>query len=175
MKTREIIIRNARISEFQSIGTLLVKVYSQVQGFPSQKEQPDYYELLQNIGEITHKPNTELIAAISKEGKILGAVIYFSDMASYGSGGTATTEKNASGFRLLAVDPDFRGYGIGKKLSLACIEKARKDRNEQMIIHSTEYMKVAWSMYEKLGFKRSEDLDFMQQDLPVYGFRLKLN
>jgi hypothetical protein len=25
-----------------------------------------------------------------------------------------------------------------------------------------------------MGFKRSEDLDFMQGDLPVYGFRLTL-
>jgi hypothetical protein len=29
-------------------------------------------------------------------------------------------------------------------------------------------------MYEKIGFKRAEDLDFMQGELPVFGFRLKL-
>jgi hypothetical protein len=29
-------------------------------------------------------------------------------------------------------------------------------------------------MYERLGFVRSEDLDFMQGDLEVYGFRLRL-
>jgi len=29
-------------------------------------------------------------------------------------------------------------------------------------------------MYENLGFKRSEDLDFMQGELPVFGFRLLL-
>jgi hypothetical protein len=27
-------------------------------------------------------------------------------------------------------------------------------------------------MYEHAGFKRSTDLDFMQGDLPVFGFRL---
>lgn len=43
-----------------------------------------------------------------------------------------------------------------------------------MIIHSTMAMQTAWKMYEKLGFKRSVDLDFMQGDLPVYGFRLVL-
>ncbi|MBT8296152.1 MAG: GNAT family N-acetyltransferase [Gramella sp.] len=175
MDDKEVIIRNARPAEFQSIGELLVKVYSQLQGFPSQKEQPAYYELLRNIGEITRKPYTELLTAISKDGQILGAVVYFSNMAFYGSEGTATSEKNASGFRLLVVDPDFRGNGVGKKLSLACIEKAKNDQNGQLIIHSTEFMKIAWSMYEKLGFQRSVDLDFMQQELPVYGFRLKLN
>ena len=35
-------------------------------------------------------------------------------------------------------------------------------------------MQVAWQMYEKLGFKKSEDLDFMQGELPVFGFKLVL-
>jgi hypothetical protein len=35
-------------------------------------------------------------------------------------------------------------------------------------------MRIAWGLYEKLGFVRSEDLDFSQQGLPVFGFRLKL-
>jgi hypothetical protein len=35
-------------------------------------------------------------------------------------------------------------------------------------------MKVAWRMYEALGFERSPDLDFLQGELPVFGFRLKL-
>ena len=43
-----------------------------------------------------------------------------------------------------------------------------------MIIHSTMAMQTAWKMYEKLGFKRSGDLDFIQGELPVYGFRLVL-
>jgi hypothetical protein len=43
-----------------------------------------------------------------------------------------------------------------------------------LIIHSTMAMQTAWKMYERLGFKRSEDLDFMQGELPVFGFRLLL-
>jgi hypothetical protein len=35
-------------------------------------------------------------------------------------------------------------------------------------------MWIAWGLYERLGFERSEDLDFMQGELPVYGFRLSL-
>ena len=31
-----------------------------------------------------------------------------------------------------------------------------------MIIHTTMAMQTAWKMYEQIGFKRSEDLDFMQ-------------
>jgi hypothetical protein len=35
-------------------------------------------------------------------------------------------------------------------------------------------MQIAWSLYERLGFERSKDLDFMQEKLPVFGFRLRL-
>ena len=35
-------------------------------------------------------------------------------------------------------------------------------------------MQVAWGLYIRLGFARSEDLDFLQQGFPVFGFRLKL-
>lgn len=35
-------------------------------------------------------------------------------------------------------------------------------------------MRLAWGLYERLGFQRSEDLDFAQQGLPVFGFRCRL-
>ncbi|MFD2098217.1 GNAT family N-acetyltransferase [Flagellimonas iocasae] len=167
-------IRNAKPSEFKAIGALMVEVYAGLEGFPRANEQPQYYETLANIGDMTQKPGVDLLIAVSDDGKILGALLYFEDMQQYGSGGIATKEKNASGFRFLAVDPSARGLGIGKALSIACIEKARKKGHTQLIIHSTAYMKVAWKMYEKLGFVGSTDLNFKQGDLQVYGFRLKL-
>ena len=85
-----------------------------------------------------------------------------------------TREKNASGIRLLAVHPDARGAGVGKALTQACIDLAMKSENTQIILHTTDAMQVAWSMYQKLGFQRSLDLDFMQEELSVYGFRYKL-
>jgi len=167
-------IRDAREDEFSKIGKTMVRVYSQLEGFPTQEEQPAYYNMLANIGNLTNSPQTRLLAAISPEGKIGGAVVYFGDMKHYGSGGTATCERNAAGFRLLAVDPDTRGNGLGKLLTNACIQAAKDAGLNQMIIHSTEAMQVAWGMYERIGFKRSDDLDFMQGELAVFGFRLKL-
>lgn len=167
-------VRNAWPAEFEEIGKLLVRVYSRLDGFPKESDQPDYYKMLANIGELTNRPGTELLVAVSPKDKILGAVVYFSDMQYYGSGGTATKEQNASGFRLLAVDPLARGAGIGKLLTNECVRKAKGNNHGQVVIHTTMAMQTAWKMYERLGFKRSEDLDFMQGELPVYGFRLGL-
>nr|WP_299343911.1 bifunctional helix-turn-helix transcriptional regulator/GNAT family N-acetyltransferase [Allomuricauda sp.] len=167
-------IRLARPSEFKSIGDLLVQVYSRLEGFPKPHEHLDYYQYLSTVGELTQKTGVELWVAVSEKEEILGAVLYFSIMEHYGSGGSASQQKNASGFRLLAVSERARGLGIGKALIEACISKARKDGNAELIIHSTEYMSVAWKMYERLGFKKSPDLDFNQAGVSVYGFRLPL-
>jgi len=174
MSSENFTIRKAQPDEFTEIGKLTVRVYSQLDGFPKESEQPEYYEMLYNIGELTSQPGTEILVAVSPEKKIVGSVVYFSDMQYYGSGGTATLERDASGFRLLAVDPDYRQLGIGRRLSLECIRKAKESGNSQVIIHSTKAMQVAWKMYEKLGYQRSQDLDFMQGELPVFGFRLRL-
>ncbi len=174
MNSQEYIVRDATPNEFTEIGELMVNVYSQLEGFPTKNEQPNYYKMLANIGSLTEKPKVKLLIAISSSGKIGGGVVYFGDMKYYGSGGTATREKNASGFRLLAVDPATRGQGIGKLLTKACIQMAKDEKQNQMIIHSTKAMQIAWKMYENMGFKRSKDLDFIQGELPVFGFRLLL-
>lgn len=174
MSKQDYTVRNAKPEEFKEIGKLMVEVYSQLDGFPKESEQPNYYKMLANVGELTHKPETELLVVVASDGKIAGGVVYFGDMQYYGSGCTATQELNTSGFRLLAVDPWIRGQGIGKLLTNECIRKAKDNKRRQMVIHTTMAMQTAWKMYESLGFKRAEDLDFMQGELPVFGFRLAL-
>lgn len=168
-----ITIREATGEELEALGRLLVRVYSSLEGFPTEEEQPRYYERLANIGRLSGQAETKLLVAVD-DGSILGGVVYFSDMAKYGSGGTAAHEKNASGFRFLAVASEARGRGVGWALTAKCIELARERGHDQVVIHTTSAMKVAWAMYERFGFHRSSDLDFRQEELDVFGFRLKL-
>jgi GNAT superfamily N-acetyltransferase len=173
MAMDELVIREARREEHAALGQLMVSVYARLEGFPSPEVQPRYYEMLANVGQLASPPHTTLLVAAAG-GKLLGGVVYFSDMAHYGSGGTATRERNASGFRLLAVDPEARARGVGRALAQRCIALAKERGHRQVILHTTAAMKVAWRMYETLGFERSPDLDFLQGELPVFGFRLTL-
>ena len=167
-------IREIARDEYRLLGRLMNNVYSRLDGFPGQEEQPDYYEMLDNIGSFNEEKDTRVLVAITTEGELVGGIVYFGNMVSYGSGGTATLEKNASGIRLLGVEPRSRGAGVGKALTNACIQLARDRAHSQVILHTTQAMQVAWGLYLKLGFERSADLDFVQEQLPVFGFRLRL-
>jgi len=173
--TSNLSIREIRKEEFERLGQLMVDVYSRLDGFPGRDEQPRYYEMLANVGRFAEKKDVKVLVALSADNELAGGVIYFGDMAEYGSGGTAIRVSNASGIRLLAVDPRFRGMGAGKALTETCIRLAQEKGHAQVVLHTTQAMKVAWGLYESLGFERSEDLDFMQETLHVYGFRLDLS
>lgn len=168
-------IRELKSEEFQALGALMVEVYASLKDFPTPTEQPHYYEMLKNIGSFTEKPGAKVLVAVSSNEEILGGIVYFDDMQQYGSGGSATSERNASGIRLLAVSPNCRKSGVGSALTRECIALAAQSGNKQIILHTTKAMEVAWKMYLKLGFIRSEDLDFKQGELAVFGFRLQLD
>ena len=167
-------IREVSADEYKKLGKLMVDVCAHLRGFPTPEEQPGYYQMLANIGRLTEQRDTRVLVAVSAEGDLVGGVVYFSDMAMYGSGGTATAEKNASGIRLLGVDPMHRKAGIGRALTNTCIEMARERGHDQVILLTTQAMQMAWALYLRMGFERSSDLDFMQEALPVFGFRLRL-
>jgi ribosomal protein S18 acetylase RimI-like enzyme len=172
--SQALIIRDALPSEYESLGRLLVRSYLALEGFPRPAEQPRYYETLARIGDFASSPSIRLLVA-ARSDELLGSVVYVGDMAKYGSGGTATSVRNAAGMRLLGVDPDHRGAGVGKALTRSCIDAARTQSRSEMILHTTAPMQIAWRMYEGLGFERAKELDFLQEGLPVFGFRLPLD
>lgn len=104
----------------------------------------------------------------------MGGVVYFADMLNYAAGGPEIDIKNTSGIRLLAVHSEARGMGVGKSLTKACIQQAKDKKHAQVILHTTNVMKIAWAMYEKMGFERSDDLDFQIHGFSIFGFRLDI-
>lgn len=172
--TASLTVRDLRDAEAAALGRLLTEVYANLEGFPTPAEQPRYYEMLANVGAFARKKDARVLVAIGPDDALVGGVVYFGDMTEYGSGGIATTVKRASGIRLLGVSAKHRGAGAGRALTQACIGLARAAGHTQVVLHTTAAMRTAWRMYERLGFERSEDLDFLQQGFPVYGFRLWL-
>jgi ribosomal protein S18 acetylase RimI-like enzyme len=55
--------------------------------------------------------------------------------------------------RMLLVAPEARGLGIGRSLTLECIERARRDGAGAIALHTSPAMAVALALYLRLGFR----------------------
>jgi ribosomal protein S18 acetylase RimI-like enzyme len=60
--------------------------------------------------------------------------------------------------RMVGVHSAFGGRGIGKKLIQLCIDFAKSTDEKIIALHTTEFMETAIHIYEKLGFKKVEEL-----------------
>ena len=172
-------IRPAAPDEYAELGRLTAEAYEGLCGMPGRAEQGEYYAMLEDVGATASAPGTRILAAVTAEGELLGGVTFVGDLRHYNAGDTATATAAAAaegcaGIRLLAVRPGARGLGVGRALTEACIEMAAESGAPRVILHTTEAMRIAWAMYEKMGFGRSAELDFRQGELAVYGFRLQL-
>jgi ribosomal protein S18 acetylase RimI-like enzyme len=170
----EYCVRNAEPAEFPLLGELTVSAYASLVGMPTVAEQPDYYEMLRDVGKRAANPAIAVFAAVSDAGEALGSVDFISDMKQYGSAGRATSISKAAGIRFLVVKPACRGRSIGRTLVAFCIDRARALGKSSVILHSTRAMATAWTLYERMGFERCADIDFQQGTMEVFGFRLPL-
>jgi GNAT superfamily N-acetyltransferase len=168
-------IRRIRPEEMAEFGRLLVDVYAALPGMPTPAEQPAYYERLRDVAKRDANPAIRVLVAVGEDGGLLGGVDFIADMRAYGSGGTAGEVPDAAGIRLLAVAPAARGLGLGGALTRHCLGEARALGRAQVVLHTTRAMAAAWAMYERMGFERRPDLDFLQGRLEVFGFGLLLD
>lgn len=72
---------------------------------------------------------------------------------------TEIFDKDWAYIRFLTVDPDFGGQGIGRKLTMLCIERARLNNEKAIALHTSEIMNLARHIYKSLGFTIFKELD----------------
>ena len=84
---------------------------------------------------------------------VLGAVTLVTDPT---SPWLEWTEPGEVQFRLLAVDPETRGRGVGEALVRECLGRAG---TRPVLIYTTEWLAAAQRLYARLGFVRRADRD----------------
>lgn len=61
--------------------------------------------------------------------------------------------------RLVGVHPDYQGKGIAKTLTQMCITFAKENHEKTLALHTSEFMDAARHIYEKLGFRRYQEIE----------------
>ena len=95
----------------------------------------------------TTEPNRFLVAKTSN-GKVVGCVSY------------KQINKDTAEMNRLAVDSNFRGLKIGRKLVEKCMNEAKKEGHQVMYLDTSSAQIDAWKMYEKLGYSLLRKTDF---------------
>ncbi len=96
------------------------------------------------------------------EGRIVGTVT----LVPPGSVFAELAHEDEFELRMLAVSPIERGRGIGRELTAAALELAVERGAKRVVLSTMETMNVAHRLYERMGFTRRADLDWVVVDNP---------
>lgn len=143
-------IREARPAEYAAAGEVAVEGYREFYG-----DSLSYYaEHLRDV-ETRAKASTILVAL--QDGVVVGTVTYVAD---FDSPMAEDQRPDEASVRMLSVLPSYMRRGIGRALSVACIERARADGKRAIVLHADEIMNASRALYEGLGFVRDPSRDF---------------
>ncbi len=85
---------------------------------------------------------------------------------------TKLFKSNWSYIRFLGVNTQHRGKGIGKTLTDLCMEHAKKTNEQYIALHTSEFMDSARSIYEKKGFVKTKEFQYLGKTYWIYLFKL---
>jgi GNAT superfamily N-acetyltransferase len=162
---RAFAIREAGPAEFEAIGELVVDAYRDI----GETDETYYAELRDVAARAARVP--VLVAVDEASGRLLGTITYVPGPGPYHEGEFG----DAASFRMLAVEADARGRGVGRALVEACLERARVDGRSAIGIYTRPFMTEAHRMYERLGFQRAPELDWeFDTDDWLMAYRIEL-
>ena len=159
----EVEIRPVRPEEEAPVGALTADTYV-AEGYASEAYAP----LLRDVP--TRAREATVLVAVH-DGEVLGAVTVVTQggpWANLASAGEAEV-------RMLVTAPAARGRGVGQALVQACLDAARADGCERVVLSSQPEMRAAHRIYGRLGFRRAPERDWSPEpgvDLQAYALDL---
>ena len=140
-------IRRARDDELDTIRRMSAKqTILELDEFELQEKERIEKDDLKRMDEFFRKPGNEFYVAEGEDGAMAGYVWF------------GVSERPFSGNKMgwvydIEVVPEFRGKGIGEALMKHAMKVSRDRGFAQTGLMVNQQNKVAWTLYEKLGFQ----------------------
>lgn len=148
-------VREAFPEEYEEAGEVVALAY---QEFVDPGEE-GWAEYLARIRDVAGRSDRTTILVAVESGRVLGCVT----LELVGRVEDHVDEplaEDESHVRMLGVLPEARRRGIARMLMEDCTARARKAGKTRMTLHTTQRMRAAQAMYDRLGFTRGEDYVF---------------
>lgn len=157
-------VRAALPTEFEAVGELTATAYA-TDGYAD----PHYLATLRDAAR--RAANAELLVGVDGDGQLLGTVTYVGDGGAYAD----LAREGEAEFRMLGVLPGARRRGVAEALVRACIQRAREQGHQRLVLSTQSRMQAAHRLYSRLGFSRAPERDWSPQpDLQLMCFRMEL-
>lgn len=161
-------VRDATPADAEHAGRIVLDAYRSLPGY---EPEPDYEIELADVA--SRLPPAAEVLVAEEAGQLLGCATFVPGPDSPLAESYLSDE---AGIRMLGVDPAAHGRGIGSLLVEACIDRARTRGRGAVFLHSSSYMHGAHRMYQRVGFRRVPERDWVPfPGLVLYAFRLPLD
>ena len=159
-------ISEARPGELDDVAALMVAAYREYAPLMPPQAWRAYARDIEAVrGRLGHSS----LIVCRADGRLAGAVTF------YPPGSGPWWPRDWAGFRLLAVDPQRRGRGVGRALVDETIARADALGAAALGIHTTPWMRAAMALYDSMGFVRDPGCDF-EPDVPLPdGWQLRVD
>jgi GNAT superfamily N-acetyltransferase len=144
----ELTIREAHDDELDIIASLVVDAYSE---FAARMAPDAWSSFAQDIANVRGRTIDAQVLVAERDGRIVGTVTRYPDWRG--------AQQGSSAVRVLAVPPEERGTGVGRALMERCLELAREEGKQRVVLAVTQEMEEARDLYGRLGFEREPSLD----------------
>ena len=144
-------IRPVDPSEYDALARITLEAYE-----GNRDDLGDAYRNeLRDVG--TRAAACPVLVAVAPDGGLLGGVAY---VPGPGNPMSELERDGEAGIRMLAVDPDAQGLGVGRALTVACLDRAREDGRSGVALYTRPANIPAQRLYASLGFIRDPDRDW---------------
>jgi len=154
MPVTDIKIRDYQRSDAKDVNRIAVSAFSEFCN-----HYQDWPAMLAGLSKTSDLSSTGEVIIAEFQNRLAGAVAYFGPQ----SRKAPFFDPQWAVIRMLVVDPEFRGKGIGRALSKECIARAKRDGSPIIALHTSPIMTVALPMYLRMGFVKAYDAP------PIFG------
>jgi ribosomal protein S18 acetylase RimI-like enzyme len=147
-------IREVWPEEYDKAGEVTVEAWRDFYN----EDLGSYADKLRDVATRAH--DAVVLLAIERA-DIIGTVTYVPDLSSPFA---VDLKDGEAMIRMLSVSPAHKRRGVGRALSLACIDRARGEGKDAIVLHADEMMDASQKLYESLGFRRDPSRSFHPDD-----------
>jgi GNAT superfamily N-acetyltransferase len=166
-------VRDAQAKDRQAVRDLTLRAYEEYASLMPPTHWAYYRE---NIIETLDgdEPAERILA--ERDGAIVGSVILYPAGRVLFTADEEVFVASWPEVRLLAVDLEARGQGIGAALMAECASRAHGAGSKFLVLHTNDLMRAAIHLYEKMGFQRFPELDYVVDEKTIIkAYRLNLS